>query len=336
MNAIFQTLSDREIQCFSHSTTEAYTIWLKKRRLSPQIQPLKETGGKILWLGRRETAAKVVLYFHGGGFVAPASIGHFELCWNAYVGAGEEQGVGVAVAFLHYTLLVEGRFPVPLQQAAAALGEILDSGVHPSNIIIGGDSAGANITMQLVCHILHPHDDVRRIQLSAPLSGVFVVSPRVSNNFQRTSHVENEGVDMISASSLRTLGILRHGADRYQEIEAGDYAAPNLYEMPLDADESWLDGIASITSKIYITVGKHEVARDHGLALAALLKKKEVSDFRFEVAPREAHDFILLENMFNQVGDATSRMKDWFKTTIVWTRTKYILSGSSCHEVKKG
>lgn len=317
VSVIFSTFSDREIQYFAPSTSEAYETWLRRRNLSPQTQPLESAGGKLLWIGNRETASKVVLFFHGGGYVAPALEGHFEWCWNAYVKAGEEHGEGVAVAVLHYTLLVKGRFPVTLQQAAAGLGEILDSGVHPSDIIVGGDSAGGNLTMQLVCHLLHPRDDVRRIELTAPLAGIFLVSPFLSNNFQRPSHTENEGVDMVSASSLNAIGNLLYGADRVQahlaEIKAGDYSASNAYETPLDADESWLDDIASTASRIYVTVGKHEVLRDQGVALVTLLMKQHANvEIRLEITPGEAHDFILLENMFNQVGDATNRMKDWF------------------------
>lgn len=333
INMAFVTLGERVIQARLPTTTESYHNWLRSIRkrvrdpaLTPliqdEMQPLNETGGRLLWIGNRRKATRFVLFFHGGGFVAPALRGHFEWCWNAYVMAGREAGVDVAVCFLHYTLLPEGRFPVPLQQAAAALGELLDSGVSPSDIIIGGDSAGGNLTAQVLGHILHPHDGVRRIQLQEPLSGVFLVSPWLSNNFHTESFTTNDGRDMISRAAFRSLSYPMYGDEAAKVLEAssraGKYSTTgNSHMTPLDAGDAWFDGLDGIADSLYLTAGKNEIMLDHSVSLANILKKQDFkSPLRFEVAEREAHDFILLEGEENHMGDATMRMKNWFKTVI--------------------
>lgn len=332
VNMIFSTLNEREIQARSLSTTEAYQKWLAskvkhtkdqalQKRLTQEIQPLEETGGRLLWIGNRRKATKFVLFFHGGGFVSGALPGHFEWCWNAYVMAGREVGVEVAVCFLHYTLLSEGRFPVPLQQASAALGELLDDGISPSDIIIGGDSAGGNLTVQVMSHLLHPVDDVRRIELQEPLNGIFLVSPWLSTNVHAGSFKENHGRDMISTGAIKALSAALYGKEKVaqhrQDILSGNYADANPHETPLEAGEAWLDNLGNLTPRVYVTVGGNEVLRDQGNDLVKLLKRRNVtSEIRHEQAEDEAHDFILLEGVFNEVGDATNRMKDWFKSAI--------------------
>src|SRR5258705_7850394 len=53
-------------------------------------------------------------------------------------------------------LLPEANFPVPLLQAVTAIKHLFARGVHPSNLILMGDSAGANLTTQVLLHIIHP------------------------------------------------------------------------------------------------------------------------------------------------------------------------------------
>ncbi|KHN98711.1 Alpha/beta hydrolase fold-3 [Metarhizium album ARSEF 1941] len=334
VNVVFTTFNDREIQIYSRPTVDAYYSWVNsklartgeaalRQRLVHEIQPLGQTGGSLVWVGNRRRASKVVLFLHGGGYVAPALRGHYEWCWNAYVLAGREAGVEVAVACLQYTLLNHGRFPVPLVQAAEALGSILDSGVGPSDVYVGGDSAGGNLAMQVVSHALHPYPGIRplRPQLSEPLAGVFLVSPWLSNNVSSGSFKKNDGNDMISIGAVDVLGAALYGEDLVREhksaVLAGDMSAANPYMTPLDTSEDWLDGIGRVVSRLYLTVGKNEVLYDHGVALVSLLRRRDATcKIRLDESEREAHDFILIENIFEKPGDATARMKAWFKGTL--------------------
>ncbi|GAB0135063.1 hypothetical protein EsDP_00003415 [Epichloe bromicola] len=332
VDAVFTSLSDREIQVYSSPTVDAYHSWLNdklgrtkepaiRQKLVHEIQALGDTGGSLLWLGNRRKAGKIVLFLHGGGYIAPALRGHFEWCWNAYIEAGREAGVEVAVAFLQYTLLNDGRFPVPLTQAAEALGEILDSGISPSNVFVGGDSAGGNLSVQVLGHMLHPHEGVRRLELSEPLGAVFLVSPWLSNNVFTESFKRNNGNDMISVGAMDQLGGALYGQELIKAHKAaalvGDHSVANPWMTPLDTEESWLDGIGDLTSHIYITVGKNELLYDQGVNFVSLLRRRNATcKIRLDEMEREAHDFILVENVFESPGDATERMRDWFKARL--------------------
>jgi acetyl esterase/lipase len=274
----------------------------------------------MLWFGNPAKASKVVLYLHGGGFIIPASPGHLELVWQNFVRTGHEVGVDVAVCLLQYTLLVEGQFPLPLRQTAAALDVILQSGVAPADVFIGGDSAGGNLTMQLIGHLLHPFDGVTRINLQEQqLGGIILISPGLSIDSNYASFRDNANYDMVPSDILaivsryRPEGTAENYARTMAAFATGDYTDAEPYQMPISAPEAWLDGIDKVVKRVYLTAGERELIRDHAVALERLLRKKGLGDdvFTFEKAEGEGHVFIVLEGMTGQVGDATRRMKEW-------------------------
>ncbi|PHH72656.1 hypothetical protein CDD80_4396 [Ophiocordyceps camponoti-rufipedis] len=313
-------LNARQLQCVQPGTQATYENWARKKqknkgkaimssadgqRMEPDVQPLDDDGA-ILWIGDRNKASKVVLFFHGGGFCAPAIPGHFEWCWNAYVQTGVEAGVEVAVAFLRYTLAPEGKFPVQLRQQVAALKAVLDLGIGPGDIIIGGDSAGGNLVTQLLGHILHPHPAVDAVELSGPLSAAFAVSPWLfSCDPKSQTYRTNEANDMVTASGLDQMSLAFFGnRDEMRAAEGGD----NGWVAPLHVDASWFTGITGIVSTVYVTVGLREVLLEDARGLTKRLEMAGC-EVRMDEADGEAHDFIVLEGEMGEVGDATRRMK---------------------------
>lgn len=326
---LFRTLSARQIQSLTPTTRQRYEAWVtaksrsaavradpaSRRRVVRDIQPLSaHDDSAILWVGDRHAATKFVLFFHGGGFVAPALQGHFEWCWNAYVRAGAEAGVEVAVAFLQYTLSPGALFPVQLRQATAALASLLDSGVRPGDIVMGGDSAGGNLSAQVLGHILHAQPDTPALELSQPLGGAFLVSPWLSCTLDTPSFVANDWNDMLSRDALAQLG-----TEVFESPEAFERASEggNPWFLPLDTDPGWYEGLERAVSRVYVTVGKREILADHGIRLVKTLKALNVgSDIRLEQTEGEAHDFILLEGEAGEMGGATLRMQDWYRSVV--------------------
>ena len=89
--------------------------------------------------------ASLLIFFHGGGFVYGNIESHDKICrWVA----GRS---GVVVAAVDYRLAPEFKFPTPLDEAVAVLdyviAEAVALGIDPNHIAMGGDSAGASISL---------------------------------------------------------------------------------------------------------------------------------------------------------------------------------------------
>jgi acetyl esterase/lipase len=84
---------------------------------------------------------RVILYFHGGGYVTGTCQSH-----RAIV-AKFVKNSGVAALLFEYRLAPEHRFPAALDDALAAYSWLLDQGMGNSNIVFVGDSAGGGLVL---------------------------------------------------------------------------------------------------------------------------------------------------------------------------------------------
>jgi acetyl esterase/lipase len=90
--------------------------------------------------GRTTDAGRVLLYLHGGGYCMGSPHSHSDLTWRL----GEASGARVVVP--DYALAPEHPFPAALDQAVAIYKALLDDGIQPENLAVGGDSAGGGLT----------------------------------------------------------------------------------------------------------------------------------------------------------------------------------------------
>ena len=280
-------------------------------RLKYDVEPLPDGASSLIWIGDRERATKFVYFFHGGGYVCSMLPGHLEWCLRAYVAAAAEHpGEEVAVAALQYTLCPPARYPTQLKQAAAGLAHILASGVRPRDLVMGGDSAGGNLTAQLVGHILHPHPQAEEVRLDEPLAGVFTVSPLVSTGTNSPSFVRNASIDMLSPATIRKCNENLLDGISVFDTEVSDGKG---WAMCMDVDtESWFRGLDAVARAVYVTVGVQEVLMDQGVEFAEAIRRGNPGiDVRLEVMKNEAHDWILLEGESKTDGDAMKRMRAW-------------------------
>ena len=84
---------------------------------------------------------KVLMFLHGGGYCSGSITSHRGMVTR--VG----RAAGVRTLALNYRLAPEHPFPAALTDALAAYGFLLDQGIAPSHIAIGGDSAGGGLTL---------------------------------------------------------------------------------------------------------------------------------------------------------------------------------------------
>ncbi|VUC25776.1 unnamed protein product [Clonostachys rosea] len=325
--AVAKALQDifdaHDIQYLCPPSKQVYASWVQQKlarskhsdatgRLSHDTEPLEDGRSSILWIGDRNRAKKVVLFFHGGGYTTPLLNEYMEWNWRANITAGIETETEVAVAILEYSLAPGARYPTQLCQAASALAHLLSSGFSPKNIILGGDSAGGNLVGQLLAHLIWPHPDAVRIKLTEPLAGVFLVSPWLAKSTNDRSFAENGAIDMLSASFVNLVSGEVLGTDTAQKTD--DWSS---YAFPLNMTRPWIDKLDTLTNKMYLSVGYHEVLRDQCIQFVEEVRRTNSGlELDFDLQEKMAHDFILLECEEKRNGECVEAMKSWVKTAI--------------------
>ncbi len=124
-----------------------------------------------------------LLYFHGGGYVggSPASHRRFvaALVWQTRTRAWVPD----------YRLAPEHRFPAAVDDAYAAYGALLDDGIDPQRLLLGGDSAGGGLAMALLLRI--------RSEGKPLPAGAMLFSPYVDLEHTGESASRNAATDYV-------------------------------------------------------------------------------------------------------------------------------------------
>jgi monoterpene epsilon-lactone hydrolase len=137
------------------------------------------------WHRPQQSNGSVLLYLHGGAYLIGGPHTHRAICANL------AQRGQLDVCALDYRLAPEFPYPAARDDALAAYRELLERGYKPEQIVIGGDSAGGNLSLitslrlrelklpqpaALVC--LSPVTDFTFAQLHQPPAGDPLLHPR--------------------------------------------------------------------------------------------------------------------------------------------------------------
>lgn len=147
------------------------------------------------WLEPARPTDAALLYLHGGGYVScsPGTHRHFTsaLAWIARI----------RVVAIDYRLAPEHPFPAAIEDAAAAYGALIDSGVDPRKLFVAGDSAGGGLTLLLLL-------ELKRRGLPQP-AGAICLSPYTDLTWSGPSWSANTAYDYLpgigSSERLREL-----------------------------------------------------------------------------------------------------------------------------------
>ncbi|KAK3673418.1 hypothetical protein LTR78_006652 [Recurvomyces mirabilis] len=300
----FLSSIDTPIEQWSASTTEAeYLAVAKKQGFAPDTEVLA-SGVKLHRLGVKNPQY-TILYLHGGGFNLPAMNGHFE--WLLDVINDLSPHASVGVVFLSYTLSPKGQYPLQLQQATESLQWLITKqNISPSKIIIGGDSAGGNLSMAVLSHVLHPHPEVPKLELKEPLAGALLICPWV--HFEPS----DDGVDRNQHSDLVT----PVAAKRWSANYMGNAKLDN-YTQAADADEKWFSGLDKVVRDVLVYGGGGEVLIDSIKLFGAKLKRAH-SKAELVVLPKAAHIDMIIDKSFGYKGKAegTQLIESWMSAAI--------------------
>ncbi|KAF8152571.1 Alpha/Beta hydrolase protein [Crassisporium funariophilum] len=282
-------LNIAQIQYISGRSLDVYTRWTKANKLLVTVEDLIDDT-VLVWIGPKRTD-RVVLYFHGGAFLA--SVQDYSLSfWRHAQLELAKSDCDVGFAVLLHSLVPTAGLPTLLRQASVALEHVIASGVHPSNLHIVGDSAGALLALALLSHIMHPFPNVRKtIALKAPIRGVYLMSPWVCLN--STSASLHSPTDMIVGAGVETFGDFIRAHCPEDLIK---------YLEPLNAPDSWFIGLDAVVDRMLMTAGGSEIFRDDIIRFSQTLSKTK-SNFNFAVQEGGVHDGPFIDLLTGQSPD---------------------------------
>lgn len=215
------------------------------RRIAVEPAQLGGVGGEWLRSGRPAgDRAPVILYFHGGAYIAGAP----RLCRPLLWRMAERCGGGVFAA--DYRLAPEHPFPAALDDAVACYGALVDGGIAPERIIVAGDSAGGGLALALALRIKAGPEAPR---LPA---GLVLISPWLDLTLTATSLAANSACDPVLQL------VLLEPARRM-------YAPDGRYDDPF---VSPLFGTLAGLPPVLVQVGTREILLDDSRSLAARMR----------------------------------------------------------------
>jgi monoterpene epsilon-lactone hydrolase len=92
-------------------------------------------------LPAQATKDKIILYFHGGGYVSGTCNSHRSIT------AKFVKGSQIGALLFEYRLAPENPYPAALEDSIKAYRWLLDQGIAPANIVFVGDSAGGGLCL---------------------------------------------------------------------------------------------------------------------------------------------------------------------------------------------
>ncbi|KAF2716878.1 alpha/beta-hydrolase [Polychaeton citri CBS 116435] len=257
---VLDRLSTEQLQLIAGTTETNYLAWTKQRQLPARSVELPDEHTKAFWFGEPD-ADNLILYYHGGGWAMPGADGHFQFV-SSLVQQAERVGKSISVLFLQYTLAPGGKYPQQITQAVEILRySVTVLGRSPANIILLGDSSGANLVFGVLSHLMHPHPEILPLKLKCPLKGAMISSPVTTLNTESHGFVTQERQDPASAVTIRVWMNNILGSRK-----------PDAWNQPLTNAPTWWSTLDEAVNQILITVASVEMMAEDTLACAKNVK----------------------------------------------------------------
>jgi len=243
-----------------------------KRRPAPLPAHIKRDarslGGVAAERLRTDNAdmSRAILYIHGGGFVGGEPASHRALTWRL------ADKTATPVYSVDYRLAPEFPFPAGLDDCVTAYRGLLDSGIAASSIVIGGDSAGGNLTLATALKL-------KMLGLPQP-AGLVCLSPATSIGTHLPSHSSNGRSDAMFVPAMFDTLTKAYCPGR-------DPSDPLI--SPLRGDVRGLP-------PTLIQCSGAEMLRDDGVQMAAKMREAGV-DVTIEVWPGVFHVWQLMADV---------------------------------------
>lgn len=240
--------------------------------------------GLWVWTGE-PPPDRAILWLHGGQFVLGSSTSYRSF------GARLSSASGARVLLLDYPLAPEHPFPQALQTIQGALQSLREAGVGASHLVIGGDSAGANLALAAT--------QAQRATGEAPPAGLVLLSPYLDLTHSGTSIAARSAQDpFVDPDTMgQVAGVYLAGAD------------------PRDPRASPLFGSMAGAPPTLIQVGEHEALFDDARRCADRLLAAG-AQVTFQEWAGMIHVFPLFADLLDEGDWALRQMGLWIEQRI--------------------
>lgn len=295
----------------STTSTPVYNQYCTAQKIAPSTITLP-SGTQAHWLGSKD-APKVLVYLHGGGYVLPCTPGHVRWLDDLQ----KSLGPSVSALLLAYDLAPESTYPTQLRQTVELFRYLTETeGRNPADIVVGGDSAGGNLTLGLLSHIAHPHPDIAALKLRGKLHAAMLISPWCSLTQNHTAaHIRNAERDMFDARTLS------RWAAAY--LNSPSPFAGDPYSEPVLASEEWWEPVADVVDEVLIWGGANEILIDGIEAFARKFSagfRRRGGHVHLVVTEGAMHEEMIMERVLGYKGDSGSGsqrvLEEWVKAKL--------------------
>lgn len=222
---------------------------------------------------------RVLLYIHGGGFISGSCLTH-----RMHVAKFSDQ-CRIRSLLFDYRLAPEHPFPEALDDCVSAYRWLLDQGYPADHIIVGGESAGATLTLSLLLAL-------KMRQIALP-KAAFSISPVTDLSCSAKSFEYNAGNDVAPMGSWT--------------------AWTNMYIAGHDTRDPLLSpqfGNYEGIPPLYICVGTHEIHLDDCVEVTRVAQQHG-ADVTLRKWDRMIHAFPLLTPLFPEAKQAFQEICDF-------------------------
>lgn len=192
----------------------------------------------------------VIVYLHGGGWVFGGLDDVDGVC------RGLSNEVGSVVVSVDYRLAPEHPFPLPVEDAYAAVSWVADNSeelrVDAGRLIIAGDSAGGNLAAAAAL--------MARDRGFPSIAFQLLIYPVLEADFSRDSYIQNAEGYLLTTRHMQWFWDHYADADARQDPYAAPLRAADLSGLP----------------PTHIVIAEYDVLRDEGLAYAKRLREAGV------------------------------------------------------------
>jgi len=226
---------------------------------------------------------KVLFYIHGGGFISGSCITH-----RMHVAKFANQCNLKSLVF-DYRLAPEHPFPAALDDCVESYIWLLGNGYQSSDIIIGGESAGATLALSLLLAL-------KEKKISLP-KAAFSISPITDLSCNSASFEYNAKNDVAPFNSWKI----------WTQFYVADADLKNPLLSPLFGNYEGLP-------PLYICVGTHEIHLDDCINVADVAQKAGV-EVTLRKWDKMIHAFPLLSPLFPEAKQALHEICEFVKSS---------------------